>query len=366
MKPLHGIRVIDMSRLLPGPMCSWYLSGMGASVTKIESPDGADYLRYMPPLRADGMGAWFAALHAGKESVALNLKRSRHRDAFLALLNDADVLIESFRPGVLERLKIAPEWLQERFPRLIVCSISGFGQTGPLKGRAGHDLGFQALSGGLSLAKRREGVPDLPGLPMADIAGGALTAALRIVGAIVARHSTGTGDWLDVSMTESFMATLSPMVAGAVAAKQNPIPGGEVLTGGSGRYRIYVCGDGKALSVAALEPKFWEALEQAVGDPIEDDEQTLSALFLTRTRDEWASRLGGACCEPLLELDELIHHPQHVFRSSISGEGEDIRVSHPFEGGSVSARCPAPKMGEHTQTALRRVGFDPESLKDEE
>jgi crotonobetainyl-CoA:carnitine CoA-transferase CaiB-like acyl-CoA transferase len=347
-------------------MCSWYLAGMGAAVTKIESPDGADYLRYMAPLREDGMGAWFAALHSGKESVALNLKRSRHRDAFLALLDEADVLIESFRPGVLERLNIGPEWLRTQFPRLIVCSITGFGQTGPFKNRAGHDLGFQALSGGLSLAKRRDGVPDLPGLPMADIAGGALTAALRILGAIVARHSTGAGDWLDVSMTEGFMAALSPMVAGAAAASRNPIPGGEVLTGGSGRYRVYVCSDGGALAVAALEPKFWAALEAAVGRPVEDDDQTLATLFLTRPRDDWASRLGDACCEPLLELDELIHHPQHVFRSAISGEGEDIRVSHPFEGGSATAKRPAPRLGEHTQAALRRVGFDPDSLKDEE
>ena len=158
MKPLAGIRVLDMSRLLPGPMCSWYLVGMGARVTKVESPDGGDYLRFTPPLCSDGQGAWFSALHAGKESVALDLKREGHRKAFLALLADADVLIESFRPGVLARLGLDPEVLRQRFPRLIICSITGFGQTGPFSGRPGHDLGFQARAGGLALARRRAGV----------------------------------------------------------------------------------------------------------------------------------------------------------------------------------------------------------------
>jgi alpha-methylacyl-CoA racemase len=363
-RPLEGIRVIDLSRLLPGPMCSWYLVGLGASVTKIESPDGADYLRFMPPHRSDGMGAWFSAIHAGKESVALNLKRSNHLEALFALLSDADVLIESFRPGVLDRLGLAPEDLREQFPRLIICSITGFGQSGPLRDAPGHDLGYQALAGGLSMAERRDGVMDVPGIQIADLAGGSLTAALRIAAALVAREQTGEGAWLDVSMTEGMLAMVAPVVAGTAASGTDPQPGAEVLTGGNAQYRVYACKDGRSIAVAALEPKFWDAFNAAVGGSISPDSVVLESFFKERTRDAWVELLGGACCEPVLEVSELASHPQHVARGALTGDGENIRVSHPFEGGAQTAQLPAPTMGADTERALRRVGFDPARLED--
>jgi len=365
MRPLEGTRVVDLSRLLPGPMCSWYLIGLGASVIKVESPDGADYLRFMPPLRQDGTGAWFSAIHAGKESVALNLKLPTHKEALLALLGEADVLLESFRPGVLARLGLDPEVLRERFPRLIICSITGFGQTGPRRDSPGHDLGFQALAGGLSLSAEHDGVVDVPGVQIADLAGGALTAALRISAALFARTKTGDGAWLDVSMTEGMMAMVGPALAGVAASGTLPGPGAEVLTGGSAKYRVYRCKDGRSLAVAPLEPKFWSAFCDAVGVAVEPDIEVLTALFATRSRDAWTELLSDACCEPVLSLDELAQEPQHLARSAVSGEGENIRVSHPFEGGAQTAQLPAPSMGQHTAEALRRVGFDPARLEEE-
>ncbi len=345
-------------------MCSWYLRGLGARVVKVESPDGADYLRFMPPLDEDGVGAWFGALHAGKESVALNLKEASHRDALLALLGDADVLIESFRPGVLARLGLDPVELRERFPSLIICSITGYGQTGPLRDRPGHDLGFQALAGALSMGARRDGVVDVPGVQLADVGGGALTAALRVVAALLQRVHTGEGEWIDVAMTEGTLAMLAPHFAGATAAGEDPEPGEEVLTGGSAQYRVYCCGDGKSLAVAPLEPKFWTALQAAVGRPIDPEVGALEALFLTADRDEWAARLGAACCEPVLAFSEVAAHPQFLDRGMITGADAKKRVSHPFRGGSETADLPPPKLGEHTTEALSRVGFDPDRLKD--
>ena len=346
-------------------MCSWYLRGLGARVIRIEAPEGSDFLRYAPPVDEDGDGAWFSALHAGKESVALNLKRASHRDAFLALLSDADVLIESFRPGVMARLGLEPEILRERFPSLVICSLTGFGQDGPHRDRPGHDLGFQALSGALSMAAQREGVIDVPGVQIADVGGGALTAALRILAALIQRTKTGQGDWLDVAMVEGTLAMVAPHFAASAVSGRVPEPGAEVLTGGSPRYQVYRCRDGGMLAVAPLEPKFWASLQAAVGHSVECDKDVLAELFMTADRDEWATRLADACCEPVLTFEEVGHHPHLVNRGAVAGAGTRKRVSHPFEGGAETALLASPSLGEHTIAALERVGFDPSRLEDQ-
>lgn len=366
MAPLTGIRVVDLSRLLPGPLCSWYLQGLGATVIKVEQPGSGDYIRLFPPFLSDGMGAWYSALNAGKKSVALNLKKSEHREALRALLVDADVLLESFRPGVMARLGLNPEDLRVEFPRLIICSITGFGQTGPLKDHPGHDLGYMAVSGALSIGATNDGVPEVPGTQVADVAGGSLTAGMRICAALVGRASSGQGDWLDVSMTEGVMALEVTTVAAMAASGKPPVPGGELLTGGSPQYRCYRCSDDGVLAVAALEPKFWTLLCAAVGQDLRPDSADLTALFESRPRDEWVGLLGEACCAPVLSLDELATHEQHIARRSITGSGERLRVSHPFPGGDVTAGLPAPSLGEHTQAVLAEVGFDSNRLLGEE
>jgi alpha-methylacyl-CoA racemase len=366
MAPLEGIRVVDLSRLLPGPLCSWYLRGLGATVIKVEQPGAGDYIRGFPPFLSDGQGAWYAALNAGKQSVALDLKKQAHKDALRALLKEADVLIESFRPGVMARLGLDPEGLRIDFPKLIICSITGYGQTGPMRDQPGHDLGYMALSGALSIGARTDGVPDVPGTQVADVAGGSLTAGLRICAALVARGTSGEGDWLDVSMTDGVMALSVTTVAAAAASGALPVPGGELLTGGSPQYRCYRCRDGGMLAVAALEPKFWSLLCESVGRELSPNEGELKLLFATRDRDEWGEMLGAACCAPVLELDELVTHDHHIERKSITGDGENLRVSQPFPGGHKTARMAAPRLGEHTQSVLAAVGFDWNKLEGEE
>jgi alpha-methylacyl-CoA racemase len=357
MGPLNGIQVLDLSRLLPGPMCTWYLRGMGADVVKIEDPQMGDYLRFAPPHGSDGLGAWFSALNAGKRSVALDLKQPAHQAAMAALIAEADVLVESFRPGVMARLGMDPEELRRTYPRLVICSITGYGQTGPMAALPGHDLGYVGLAGGLSLGTRRDGVPDLPGVQVADVAGGGLTAAMRICAALFGREQTGQGAWLDVSMTEGVLAFMAPAVAAFAASRTVPAPGDDVLTGASANYQMYRCKDGGVVAVAPLEPKFWMNLVAVVGE-MDMDRSALAALFATRDRDEWAECLGPACVTPMLELWELAEHPQHRARGALMGEGAMLRVVPPFPSGADCATLPAPDLGAHTAEELARVGFD--------
>lgn len=360
MRALEGVRVVDLSRLLPGPACTWYLYGLGAEVIKVEDPDGGDYLRHVPPYGPDGMGAWFVALNAGKRSVALDLRRAEHRAGLRALLREADVLLEGFRPGVLARLGLDPDELTRTFPRLIVASLSGYGQSGPLAHEPGHDLDYCALAGLLSLAARHGGVPDVPGVQVADLAGGALTAALGITAALVERGRTGRGQWLDLSMTEGALALALPALA-ATWAGEPPKPGAEALSGGVPVYGMYRCADGGVLAIAALEPKFWRALQAAVGEvPIERG--ALEALFLTRPRDAWVEILRGACAAPVLELSEVSEHPLHRARGAITGEGPARRLRPPFPGARVGAS--APTLGQHTAAELRAAGYDPGLLQE--
>ncbi len=361
MDPLQDIRVLDLSRLLPGPLCTWYLRGMGAEVIKVEDPQIGDYLRFAPPHGPDGLGAWFSALNAGKRSVALDLKRKEHREAMYALLAEADVLVESFRPGVMARLGMEPEALRERFPRLIICSITGYGQTGPMAALPGHDLGYVGLAGAMSLGQRREGVADLPGLQTADVGGGALTAAMRICAALFQRTKTGQGDWLDVSMTEGVLPFVLPAFSNYVASGEVMAPGADVLTGASANYQVYRCKCGGAVAVAPLEPKFWNVLQRIVGE-VDMNKEALGALFATRTRDEWESELGDACVTPILELSELASHPQHAARGAFTGQGQSLRVAHPFPTEPGCANLSAPALGEHTEVELARVGVELSAL----
>ena len=229
----------------------------------------------------------------------------------------------------------------------------------------GHDLGYMAVTGGLSLGQRRDGVPDLPGVQVADTAGGALMGAFRICAALVARQATGQGDWLDVAMTDGVLSLVGPAFAGMVASGATPVPGGEPLSGGAPNYGLYTCKDGGVISLAALEPKFWAGVCATVGADIPMDPQAIAELFKTRTRDEWAELLGPYCVNPMLELDELTQDPHHQARGMFVGEGVDQRVRPPFPGGGECAALPAPTLGAHTVEELQRVGFDPARLEEE-
>ncbi len=359
MQALEGTTVVDLSRLLPGPMCTWYLQGLGAKVIKVESPGGGDYMRHLPPFDHTGTGIWFAAVNAGKRSVVLDLRRKTAIHALKAMLRRADVLVESFRPGVLASMGLDPRELLTSHPRLVIASITGFGQSGPWSHQPGHDIGFCALAGLLSLQKRHHGVPDLPGAQVADLAGGALTGALTIVAALLERERSGQGQWLDISMTESAMALMAPVLAATALTGKDPSPGSEALTGGLPAYGIYRCADGRLLTIAAIEPKFWQKLCQVVGSDLPMERGALEAIFATRPRDLWVELLDQTCAAPLLDPTEVLQHPLHRQRGSISGHGAQSRVRPPFAG--AKAHVLAPRLGEHTRQELQAAGVEASS-----
>jgi alpha-methylacyl-CoA racemase len=355
--PLDDVRIVDLSRLLPGPMCSWYLRGLGGEVIKVEDPHRGDYLRMIPPLGADEMGVWFTAINAGCRSISLDLKSDGGRGALLALLETADVLMEGFRPGVLARLGLDPVALQARFPRLVIASISGFGQTGPLRSLPGHDLGYVGLTGGLSLGARPDGAPDVPGVQVADMAGGALTAALRITAALLLRTRTGQGSWLDISLTEGVLPLMVPALAQTAHHGQSPPPGADALTGGLGAYRVYRCRDGGLLAVAAVEAHFQAALADGLGIDGVLTREAIAAALLSDTRDAWSARLAGACVTPVLDPVEVLSHPLHRERGAIRGDGQRARVVPPVGGGAPWLHAAAPTLGEHTAEVLAEIGW---------
>src|SRR5216684_3555840 len=297
---LHGVRVLDLSRLLPGGYCTQLLQAQGAQVTKIEPPAG-DPIRALP-----GGDAYFDALHRGKWLLTLDLRTEDGRNAFRRRVVDADVLVEGFRPGVMERMELGYAALAAINPALVYCAITGYGSSGRLARRAGHDLNYLARSGALSLMPLRDGVPTIPGLQVADLAGG-LEAAFSITAALVARARTGRGSRVEVSMTD-LMRSWTALPRAARGAGLAGLP----LTGELPCYHVYAVTDG-FLTVAALESDFWAAFCRAIHredlkdcqfDPAAID--VVQATLRPATRAEWMARFGDqdVCVEPALRLDE--------------------------------------------------------------
>ena len=373
---LTGIRVLDLSRLLPGPFLTMVLADMGADVVKVEDPKLGDYLRAFPPAKG-GMSGRFLAVNRGKRSIALDLKDAAAKATFLAMVEKADVIVESFRPGVMAKLGLGYDALAARNPKIVLCSISGFGQTGPYVDRAGHDLGYIALAGVLAMGGGvAGGAPSMPGVQIADLAGGALWGATAILGALVGRQRTGKGAHLDISMTEGALALLAAEL-GNQDCGARPTRGTETLNGGVAAYGIYATADGRYLAVGALEPKFWIALNTAIGRPPnvaevvgKPHEQAktraeLAAIFATKTAAEWNEILTkyDCCVEVVVETGELPTHPLHIAREvffSIDG-GPNVgmvqQVRTPL--GTPNSPRLAPRHGEHTAEVLAEYGVTP-------
>ena len=383
-QPLTGIRVLDLSRLLPGPYCTMLLADLGADVIKIESPWVGDYARVAPP--NFGGDAMFRALNRNKKSVALNYRNPRGREVFLRLASEADVIVETFRPGAVTRWKIDYEAVRTVNPRLIYCSLSGYGQSGPYRDRAGHDLNYIALSGLLALNGAAGGPPIPPGVQIADLAGGML-AAIAILAALVGRERTGEGAYLDVAMLDAVASWVAP-VAGALFSHtgKNPERGRMPLSGTLPCYNVYETADGKFITLAALESHLWTAFCTAVDrndlrarrydvDAIPD----VAAIFRARTRDEWVAwfREVDACVEPVNTIEEMLRHPQVQYRGLVVEENvlreEPVeqassrppqRIGSPFRFTKRTHKSPAPALGEHTWDVLRQVGFDDEEIQE--
>jgi len=379
--PLAGVRLLDLSRLYPGPFASLVLADLGAEVVKVEEPQGGDYLRWMPPLAGKQSG-FFHALNRNKQSLALDLKAPGGAGVFLRLAAHADVVLESFRPGVMDRLGLGWEALRRANPRLVLCSISGYGQDGPYRERAGHDLDYCAIAGLLAVNGPAER-PLPPGIQVADVAGGSWPAVAGILAALLRRGTSGEGAHVDVSMTDGALAMLALQQGGADARGTPLSREREMLNGGSACYRVYRTRDGRFMALGALEPHFFAAFCRGVGRPELAERQLdgdgrgpveeVEAIFLSRTREEW-SRFAAehdCCLAPVLEGDEPRADPQ------LRARGLFLSVETPWEGrampslatpvriaGVEAPRAPAPELGADTDRVLAAAGFAPAEVAD--
>jgi alpha-methylacyl-CoA racemase len=363
------MRVLDLSRLLPGPYCSRVLADLGFEVIKIERPGGGDWTRYVPPLDPEsGQSLFFRALNRGKLSLTLDLKSDEGRAILLRLVGTADVLLESFRPGVMERLGLGYQRLAQANPRLVYCSLSGYGPSGPYQMRAGHDLNYQGLAGILDLTGPRDGPPSVPGVPIADLSG-ALWAAVGILFALLERERTGQGQQMDASLLGGALSFMPVAVAYHQGGQPIARGAGE-MNGGTVCYNIYETQDGKYMTLSALEPQFWTIFCQAVGREDLVDQQfapalpgeavyeEICALFRSRTRQEWVDSLAGvdACCEPLNTVGEALNAPPVLALNMLSEMGLLLPIRLSDQEGYAAK--PAPTLGQHTAVLLAELGYN--------
>jgi alpha-methylacyl-CoA racemase len=377
--PLEGLRVLDLSRLLPGGFCSLLLADFGADVIKVEDTGMGDYVRWAPPAfegaEDSAKGALFLSLNRGKRSVRINLKEERGREVLLRLVRDADVLLESFRPGVMDRLGVGWERLRAENPRLVYCAITGYGQDGPYVDRSGHDMNYLGLNGLLALTGEAGGPPVQAGGQIADIGGGALMAAFGILAAVRERDRSGEGQLVDVSMFDGALSWLAMVAARVFAAGERPRRGHEALSGSIVCYRPYECADGW-VTLGALEPKFWAAWCHGVGRPDLVERQferpgseahrEVEAIFRERTRDQWQAFAGehDCCLEPVLELEEaleseLVRAREMVIEFEQPGAGTVRGLGMPVKLSRTpgEVRRGGPGLGEHTEDILRESGY---------
>jgi crotonobetainyl-CoA:carnitine CoA-transferase CaiB-like acyl-CoA transferase len=384
---LSDVRVLDLTRLLPGGFCSLLLADYGAEVVKVEDTGMGDYVRWAPPYygseEEQALGtrsALYLALNRGKRSIRLDLKSEGGREAFLRLARDFDVVLESFRPGVLDKLGCGYQALREANPRLVYCAITGYGQTGPLVGRAGHDMNYLGLNGLLGLTGEPGGRPIQAAGQIADLGGGALMAAFGVMAALRERERSGEGQLVDVSMTDGSLAWLCMVAAQYLCDGQVPQRGRGSLSGGIACYLPYEAADGY-VTCGALEPKFWRNFCEGVGRPDLIDKQfaspgseewvPIAKIFRSRTREEWRAFNDehDAMIEPVLDLDEALRSELVRDRRMV------VEVEQP-ELGAVrllgvpikldrtpgDATRPAPALGEHTEEVLREAGISDEEI----
>ena len=380
--PLEGVKVLDLSRLLPGGFCSLLLADFGAEVLKVEDVNLGDYVRWAPP-KYEGAddsaaGALFLALNRNKSSIRIDLKSDGGREVFLRLAREHDVVLESFRPGVLDRLGVGYERLREENPGLVYCAITGYGQDGPLRDRSGHDMNYLGLVGLLGLTGQADGPPVQAAGQIADIGGGAQMAAIGILTALRERDRSGEGQFVDVSMADGALSWLAMVAARFFAEERSPRRGELELAGRLVCYRPYACADGW-VTLGALEPKFWAAWCRGVGreDLIEKQFEPpgspthveVQGIFMERSREQWSAFAAehDCCLEPVLDLDEalasdLVRERDMVTELDQPGAQRPVRLlGAPIKLSRTPAdtnRKPGPALGEQTDAILRALGYD--------
>ncbi|MDQ6776793.1 MAG: CoA transferase [Actinomycetota bacterium] len=388
--PLEGLRILDLSRLFPGDFCSLVLADFGADVVKVEDAGMGDYVRWAPPhyegVEKSAAGAPFLGLNRGKRSIRIDLKTEPGKEVLRRLARDADVLLESFRPGVLDRLGVGYERLRQENPGIVYCAITGYGQDGPARERAGHDMNYLALNGILGLTGEADGPPVQAGAQIADL-GGALMAAIGILVALRERERSGLGQFVDCSMFDGSLSALAMVAAVAFASGRADRRGENVLAGRLICYRPYRCADGH-VTLGALEPKFWKAFcrgverEDLEGSAFEapgsDAHRELEEIFLARTREQWRAFADehDCCLEPVLDLDEVLRSELVLARGMVvelaqpgAEHGAQARLvkllGTPIKLGRTPAdptRAPGPSLGEHTEEVLSEAGFSADDV----
>lgn len=374
MMPLEGIRVLDLTRLAPGPFCTMLLGDLGADVIVVEEPPGVG--RRFDAVSNERTQA-FNALGRNKRSVGLNLKEPRAQQAFLRLARGADVVVEGFRPGVAKRLGVDYETVKAVNPRVIYCSLSGYGQTGPYSGLVGHDINYISVGGALGMIGWPGQAPAIPMNIIADFAGGGLYAAFAILGAIIARGKTGSGQYIDMAMSDGVTSLLTFIANQYFAGGHVPRPGEDFLNGAVPSYHVYETADGRWLSIGCLEPWFWQELCQALGCPQfiphQNNREKFAEMFeffrrkfRERTRDEWFAELRqrDICVAPVYSLDEVFADPHVQARGMVAelphpefGPVRMVGIAPKFSETPGALRRLAPKRGEHTDEVLKEAGY---------
>jgi crotonobetainyl-CoA:carnitine CoA-transferase CaiB-like acyl-CoA transferase len=388
--PLAGIKVLDLTKLAPGPFCTMILGDLGADVIKIEEPGPPTGRRAEQAGKAgtEGPGAPFSgspfnALNRNKKSIGLNLKSGPGKEVFRRMVQRADVLVQEYRPGVAERLGIGYEQMSVRNDRLIYCAITGYGQDGPYRNLVGHDLNYIATAGVLSILGRAGQLPTIPHNLIADYAGGGMHAAIGILAALVARTQTGRGQYVDISMMDGSMALMAQSFASFFANGRLPARGETPLDGAIPNYNLYETKDGKIITIGAIEPWFFANLCRALGreDLVEHEynsarraeiQESFRAIFRTKTRDEWFEILSrtDVCVGKMNTLDEVEADPQVQARKMIveldTPEGRKVKqvgISVKLSETPGSIRSLAPTLGQHTEEVMHGLGYSDEQIE---
>lgn len=380
--PLVGVKVLDLTRLLPGPLATQMLADLGAEVIKIEDPKAPDYTRHFFPQKG-GMAISYIAINRGKKSLAIDLKSEKGRQIFYDLAKDADIVLDSFRPGVLAKMSLDYDTVKQINPRIIYVAITGYGQTGPYAQSAGHDINYIGYTGLLALNGTREGGPVMPGAQIADIAGGAYPTVIACLSALLARGTTGKGQLVDVAMTDCTLPLMSMSLVETLNFGQHFGREEPFLSGGLAHYNIYRCADGEHIALGSLEPKFWQGFCMLINKPdwiarmlpqaetISALKKDLTELFLTKTRDEWVALAAQAdiCLTPILNPHEvednehirergLIATSEHPEYGTVKGINQPIK----FGGTPTKPGWAAAKMGEDNNDILLDMGFSEEDI----
>lgn len=378
---LKGVRVIDLSRLLPGPYATMLLGDLGAEVIKVEEPGRGDYMREFSPL-VNRDSAFFLAVNRNKKSLGLNIKAAEGREVLLRLARSADVVIESFRPGVADALGIGYEALKEVNPYIVYCSLTGYGQNGPYRNQAGHDINYLAISGVLAMNGQRGGSPVIPGVQVADLTG-AMFAVIGVLSGLWRQQREGKGSYVDAAMTDGLFSIVSMHLANQLAAGAPQRRGDTMLSGQLACYNVYLTKDGKYVALGALEAKFWRAFCQGIGNEdllpghmarAVDGEpvfEVLKEIFKSRTKAQWAEFAGtvDCCLTPVEELDELFDGDYAAGRKLVMDlqhpvEGLLKQIRNPLVGDGIPVNnTPPPTLGQHTEEIMQWLGYSGEDIR---